>query len=296
VKIDPRIVPELEQARFTAFLAALATCFLGAGFANAQAVSTPLVDAAQAPQTMPAPMAPAAAPAPLAPAAVAAPAPLMPAPVAAPAPLMPAPAPLMPAPAPLTVTTTPAVAMQSPPPLAAPPVALHMGSDGDYVIGPGDTLEIFVWRNPELSTKIPVRPDGKISTPLVEDIVAVGKTPSTLAREMEAILAKYVRSPNVNVIVSQAISASSQVTVVGQAASPRSIPYRQGLKVMDAVIAAGGMTQFASGNRAKLVRTDARGSRKELRLHLRNLMEKGDLSQNLTLQPGDVIVIPETIL
>jgi polysaccharide export outer membrane protein len=201
----------------------------------------------------------------------------------------------------------PAVAMQSPPAAAAPAVAMqsppagaapapHMGSDGDYVIGPGDTLEIFVWRNPELSTKIPVRPDGKISTPLVEDIVAVGKTPSTLAREMETILAKYVRSPNVNVIVSQAISASSQVTVVGQAANPKSIPYRQGLKVMDAVIAAGGMTQFASGNRAKLVRTDSRGSRKELKLHLRNLMEKGDLSQNLSLQPGDVIVIPETIL
>jgi polysaccharide biosynthesis/export protein len=187
--------------------------------------------------------------------------------------------------------------------LLAPSTALSQSGpapssavDADYVIGPGDTLEVFVWRNPELSTKIPVRPDGKISTPLVEDIVAVGKTTSQLARDMETVLAKYVRSPNVNVIVSQAVSASSQVTIVGQASNPKSIPYRQGLRVLDAIIAVGGMSEFASGNRAKLVRTGPNGERLETRIRLKNLMEKGDLSQNLPLQPGDVIVIPESIL
>jgi polysaccharide export outer membrane protein len=187
-----------------------------------------------------------------------------------------------------TNAVEPAVDASSTPPRARSAV------EDDYVIGPGDTLEIFVWRNPELSTRIPVRPDGKISTPLVEDITAVGKTTSQLARDMEAILAKYVRSPNVNVIVAQAVSASSQVSIVGQAANPSSIPYRQGLRVLDAIIAVGGMSEFAAGNRAKLVRSRPNGEREEIRIRLKNLMEKGDLSQNLPLQPGDVIVIPES--
>lgn len=163
----------------------------------------------------------------------------------------------------------------------------------DYIIGPGDTLDIFVWRNPELSTRVPVRPDGKISTPLVEDISAVGKTTSQLAREMEAVLGKFIRTPNVNVIVSQAVSAASQVVVVGQAANPRALPYRDGLRVLDIMIAVGGMTDFAAGNRAKIVR-ESNGKREEIRVKLKDLMEDGDLSQNQLLRPGDVLVIPES--
>jgi len=163
----------------------------------------------------------------------------------------------------------------------------------DYTIGPGDTLEIFVWRNPELSTRIPVRPDGKISTPLVEDMTAVGKTTSQLARDMEQVLGKYVRSPQVNVIVVTALGAMSQVTIVGAAQHPGAIPYREGLKVLDAVLSAGGLTQFAAGNRAKIVRQHS-GKTEEVRIRLKNLLEGGDLRQNIVLQPGDVLVIPES--
>jgi len=163
----------------------------------------------------------------------------------------------------------------------------------DYIIGPGDTLQVFVWRNPDLSTQVPVRPDGKISTPLVEDMVAVGKTTSVLARDIEQRLQKYVRSPNVNVIVVNAQSAMSQVTVVGAATNPKSLPYREGLRVMDAVLAVGGLTQFAAGNRAKLVR-EKDGRKQEIHVKLKNLLEKGDLSQNLEMRPGDVLVIPES--
>jgi polysaccharide export outer membrane protein len=163
----------------------------------------------------------------------------------------------------------------------------------DYIIGPGDTLDVFVWRNPELSTRVPVRPDGKISTPLVEDIVAVGKTTSQLARDMEKVLEKYVRTPKVNVIVVVALSAMSQVVVTGAAVNPRAIPYREGLRVLDVVLAVGGLTQFASGNRARIVREE-NGERREIRVRLKNLLEKGDLDQNVLLRPGDVLVIPES--
>ena len=173
---------------------------------------------------------------------------------------------------------------------AAPP-AVNVGSE--YIIGPGDTLQVFVWRNPELTTSVPVRPDGKISTPLVEDMVAVGKTPSKLARDIEAVLAEYIRQPQVNIIVSQAVSTFSQVKVIGQVQNPQSIPYREGMTVMDAVLAVGGMTTFAAGNRAKIVRTEP-GGQKEFRVRLADLVNKGDLSQNLALKPGDVIVVPES--
>jgi len=138
-----------------------------------------------------------------------------------------------------------------------------------------------------------VRPDGKISTPLVEDMVAVGKTPSKLARDIEAVLAEYIRQPQVNIIVSQAVSTFSQVKVIGQVQNPQSIPYREGMTVMDAVLAVGGMTTFAAGNRAKIVRTEP-GGQKEFRVRLADLVNKGDLSQNLALKPGDVIVVPES--
>jgi polysaccharide export outer membrane protein len=167
-------------------------------------------------------------------------------------------------------------------------------SDNEYSIGPGDTLDIFVWRNDELSKNVPVRPDGKISTPLVEDMVAVGKTPTQLARDMEKVLAQYIRSPKVNVIVSQAISANRQVRVVGQAVSPRALPFREGLTVLDVVIAVGGLSEYAAGNRAKVVRAVPNGKPKEIRVRLGDLLNKGDLRSNIVLQPGDVIVIPES--
>jgi polysaccharide export outer membrane protein len=164
----------------------------------------------------------------------------------------------------------------------------------DYVIGPGDSLEIFVWRNDELSATVPVRPDGKISTPLAEDVVAVGKTPTELARDIETILSEYIRAPKVNVIVAEALSASSQVRVVGQAVNPRAVPYREGLTVLDVVIDAGGLGEFAAGNRAKLIRKRPDGTHENIKVKLENLLEDGDMSQNLAVQPGDVLIIPES--
>jgi polysaccharide export outer membrane protein len=163
----------------------------------------------------------------------------------------------------------------------------------DYVIGPGDTLEVFVWRNAELTRTVPVRLDGKISTPLVEDMTAVGKTPSQLARDIEKVLAEYVKSPEVNVIVTVPHSVFSQVKVIGQVKTPAPLPYWDGMRVLDAVLAVGGLTAFAAGDRARLVRTD-NGKETEVHIKLDKLMNRGDLSQNLTLRPGDVLVVPES--
>jgi polysaccharide export outer membrane protein len=163
----------------------------------------------------------------------------------------------------------------------------------DYIIGPGDTIQVFVWRNPELTQTVPVRPDGKVSTPLVEDMIAVGKTPSELARDIETVLGEYVRSPQVNVIVTQPTSAYSQIKVIGQVTRPQSIPYRDGLTVLDAVLAAGGLAPFAAGNRAKIVRTED-GKIREIKVKMASLVNDGDMTQNMRLQPGDVLVIPES--
>jgi polysaccharide export outer membrane protein len=163
----------------------------------------------------------------------------------------------------------------------------------DYRIGPGDTIQVFVWRNPDLSVTVPVRPDGKISTPLVEDMVAVGKTPSILARDVEKALAVYVKSPQVNIIVTIPASVFSQVKVIGQVLHPQALPYRDGMTVLDAVLAVGGLTQFAAGNRAHVVRT-VNGKQQELKVKLEAIVNNGDMKQNLTLQPGDVVVVPET--
>lgn len=190
-------------------------------------------------------------------------------------------------------TFSPAMAEET---SAVAPVLPKSVVSPDYVIGPGDILSVFVWRNADLSSQVPVRPDGKISTPLVEDMVAVGKTTSQLARDIENTLEKYVRSPSVNVIVVNALSAMSQVTVVGAATNPKSIPYREGLKVLDAILAVGGLTQFAAGNRAKIEREEKGGRKQEIKVKLKRLLEDGDLSQNLPLQPGDVLVIPESFL
>jgi polysaccharide export outer membrane protein len=164
----------------------------------------------------------------------------------------------------------------------------------NYIVGPGDSLQIFVWRNPQLSTTVPVRPDGKITTPLVQDMVAVGKTPSELAKDIELVLAEYIRSPQVNVIVAIPVSAFSQVKVIGQVTNPQSLPYRDGMRVLDAVLASGGLAEFAAGNRAKIVRKQQDGKTSELKVRIADLINKGDMRHNLALLPGDVLVIPES--
>src|SRR5579862_3211532 len=141
-------------------------------------------------------------------------------------------------------------------PIPTPSQASAKAVDSNYIIGPGDTIQVFVWRNPELSVTVPVRPDGKISTPLVEDMVAIGKTAPQLSRDLEGVLSEYVRSPKVNIIVTQAASAFSLVKVVGQVQHPAALPYREGMRVLDAILAVGGLTQFASGNRARIVRVE----------------------------------------
>jgi len=163
----------------------------------------------------------------------------------------------------------------------------------DYLIGPGDILQVYVWRNPELTANVPVRPDGKISTPLVEDMTAVGKTPSALARDIEAVLGEFVKAPRVNIIVTQPMSSYSQVKVIGQVTKPQSMAYHEGMTVLDAVLACGGMSQFAAGNRAKVVRME-NGKTREIRVRLAAMVNNGDLTQNIALKPGDVLVVPES--
>jgi polysaccharide export outer membrane protein len=199
-------------------------------------------------------------------------------------------------PAPAAKAATPAAPAASTA-AEAPPAATGPSSENgsNYVIGPGDVIQVFVWRNPELSVSVPVRPDGKISTPLVEDMIAVGKTPSQLARDVEKVLAEYVRQPQVNIIVSNAQSAFNQVKVIGQVRNPSSLPYREGMTAMDAVLAVGGLTEFASGNRARLMRKDAAGNEKPTRLKLDDLMKKGRAADNPPLKPGDLIVVPEAM-
>jgi polysaccharide export outer membrane protein len=159
------------------------------------------------------------------------------------------------------------------------------------VIGPGDTLQIVVWRNEELSTTVPVRPDGKITTPLVDDINASGKTPSQLAMAMEEVLAEYLRTPEVSVIVTGQ-GAANQIQVVGEVTNPQAISFRDDLRVLDVIVAVGGLTDFAAGNRTNLVRQTATGQ-VECRIKVKDLMS-GDMSQNIPLYSGDVLVVPET--
>jgi len=202
------------------------------------------------------------------------------------------------------MTATFAAMAQATPPADAPAAAPTMaavapavpaeGVSASYIIGPGDTVQVFVWRNPELTTTVPVRPDGKISTPLVEDMVAVGKTPTLLARDIEKVLGEYVRSPQVNIIVTQPMSTFSQVKVIGQVARPQGLAYREGMKVLDAVLAVGGLAPFAAGNRAKVIRTE-NGKQREIKVKLDNVVNKGDLATNIALQPGDVLVVPESV-
>jgi polysaccharide biosynthesis/export protein len=162
-----------------------------------------------------------------------------------------------------------------------------------YVIGPGDQLNIVVWRNPELSGLIPVRPDGKISSPLIEDMVAQGKNPSELAREMETRLKRYIQDPVVTVVIQQFNGPNTeQIRVVGQAAKPQALPYRQNMTLLDVMITVGGITDFAAGNRAVLMR--ASEGNKQYNVRLRDLLKRGDVSANVEMRPGDVIIIPES--
>jgi polysaccharide biosynthesis/export protein len=166
--------------------------------------------------------------------------------------------------------------------------------DANYIIGPGDNLNIFVWRSPELSVTIPVRPDGKISVPLVEDIVAVGKTPTQLAREIEKALVKYVQDPKVTVITEGFVGPfSEQVRVIGEAAQPRAVPYRANMTLLDVMIEVGGLTKFAAGNRAVIVRRTG-GHQKSYDIKLDSLIKDGDVNYNVGLQPGDILIIPQS--
>lgn len=166
----------------------------------------------------------------------------------------------------------------------------------NYLIGPGDQLQIFVWRNPEVSVSVPVRPDGKISTPLVEDMQAVGKSPSQLARDMETELAKFIKSPQVNVIVTQFVGTfGEQIRVVGKATEPQALSYRRNMTVLDVMIEVGGLAPGAAGNRAKIVRRTG-GSEREINVRLNDLLNKGKISANMKVLPGDVLIIPESRL
>jgi len=165
--------------------------------------------------------------------------------------------------------------------------------DYRYVVGPGDTVNIVVWRNPELSLSVPVRPDGRIATPLVEDLQALGKDPSTLARDIEKELAKFIRDPVVTVIVTGFVGPySEQIRVIGEAAKPQALPYRQKMTLLDVMIAVGGITDFADGNRASILRTS--DSNKQYTVRIRDLIKRGDVSANVEMKPGDVLIIPQS--
>jgi len=176
-----------------------------------------------------------------------------------------------------------------------PPAAVgEMASAPMYRIGPGDTLRIFVWGNPGLSDTVPVRPDGRVSIPLLEDLEVTEKTPTELAREIEQKLSAYVQDPLVTVIVTAFVGPfTQQVRVVGAAAEPQAIPYRANMTALDVMIEVGGLTEFAAGNRATLIRTED-NEQKQYRIRLDDLVKDGEISANVEMQPGDILIIPES--
>ncbi len=176
-------------------------------------------------------------------------------------------------------------------------VAMQEGPGEEYVIGPLDELTIFVWRNPELGASVQVRPDGRITTPLITDMPAVGKTPSMLAEDIKLQLSQYIQEPLVSVIVNKfAGTFSQQVRIVGATEKPASLPYRANMTLLDAMIAVGGLSEYAAGNRAKLIRFDKEsGRQQEYAVKLGDLLKKGDSRANVMLKPGDVIIIPESM-
>jgi len=167
-------------------------------------------------------------------------------------------------------------------------------SDYVYLIGPGDQVNIFVWRNPEVSNSVVVRPDGKITSPLVEELDASGKTPEQLARDIEKVLAEYIKEPIVTVMVSGFIGPySEQIRIIGEAANPQSIPYREDMTLLDTMIAVGGITEFAAGNKATIGRV-VDNEQKEYRVRRNSLIRDGDISANVDMLPGDILIIPES--
>ena len=179
---------------------------------------------------------------------------------------------------------------------AYPPVSGEFAKAvaAEYLVGPGDTANIIVWRNPELSMSVPVRPDGKITTPLVEDLPASGKTPTQLARDLEKALAKYIQSPVVTVIVTGFVGPySEQIRVIGEAAKPQALPYRENMTLLDVMILVGGITDFADGNKASILRTGG-GKTQQFGVRLVDLVRHGNLSANVVMRPGDVLVIPQS--
>ncbi len=176
-----------------------------------------------------------------------------------------------------------------------PPAAVgEMASAPMYKIGPGDTLRIFVWGNPGLSDTVPVRPDGRVSIPLLEDLEVTEKTPTELAREIEQKLGAYVQDPLVTVIVTDFVGPfTQQVRVVGAAAEPQAIPYRANMTALDVMIEVGGLTEFAAGNRATLIRTED-NEQKQYRIRLDDLVKDGEISANVEMRPGDILIIPES--
>lgn len=165
----------------------------------------------------------------------------------------------------------------------------------EYRIGPGDQLQVFVWEHEDLSVLVPVRPDGRISTPLVEDMTAEGKTPTELSDDIEKTLSEYVRSPVVSVIVQQFVGQfSKQIRVVGQAEKPKALSYREGITLLDVMIEVGGLTDFAAGNRSKIVRRNG-NTQTEMPVRLSDLMKKGMIDRNVAMRPGDVLIIPESV-
>ena len=174
-----------------------------------------------------------------------------------------------------------------------PAPAAAASADYNYIIGPGDNVNIVVWRNPELSMSVPVRPDGKITAPLVDDLQAMGKDPSTLARDFEKELGKFIRDPVVTVIVTSFVGPySEQIRVVGEAAKPQTLAYKQKMTVLDVMIAVGGITDFADGNRATILRPSENNAQYTVRL--KDLVKRGDVSANVDMKPGDILIIPQS--
>lgn len=179
-------------------------------------------------------------------------------------------------------------------PHSGAPVDAGVVPQADYLIGPGDNLSIIVWRNPEVSQVVPVRPDGKITTPLVEDLPASGKTSTELARDIEKALAKFIQQPVVTVIVTGFVGTyGEQIRVIGQAAKPQSLPYRRDMSILDVMIAVGGVTEFAAGNKASIIRM-VDGKQQQFTVRLNDLIKDGDISANVQMRPGDILVIPES--
>jgi polysaccharide export outer membrane protein len=183
------------------------------------------------------------------------------------------------------------ISCASPPP---PPASVATSTSPEYRIGPGDTLDVFVWRNPELSVTVPVRPDGRISTPLIEDMAATEKTPTQLARDIEEALKNYVQQPVVTVMVKNFVGPySRQIRVIGEATNPQALPYSDDMSLLDVMIGVGGLTKFAAGNRAVVVR-QVDGKTQQFGVNIDRLLKDGDVSANVPMMPGDVLIIPQS--